>query len=173
MLTKYSKRPNFSVTLHRTPKQPANFASFTVPLWFSKLDLRDYLFHAYDVRINSVRSYVKLQRVQQGKDIFVHGERYAKPQYKRWHRPPSVKRMTVELERPFVWPEAPEDLSEWNQDQVRMGQDMQKEMQRKSMPTGDTVINKERREAMRDQAKALLEGKAQWKPTENRFSARP
>jgi len=163
-------RPNFHITLHRTPKQPPNFASFTVPLWFSKLDLRDYLFHAYNVRIQGVRSYVKLQRVTQGKPFKVGTEDYSRPQYKRWHRPPSIKKMTVELERPFVWPEPLEDMSKFNQEQVQDYNKETKEMQSRQAPTGDTVVNEERRVSMREQAKALLEGKAKWKPVEQNFS---
>lgn len=163
-------RPNFHITLHRTPRQPPNFASFTVPLWFSKMDIRDYLFHAYNVRIQGVRSYVKLQRVTQGKPFKVGTEDYSRPQYKRWHRPPSIKRMTVELERPFVWPEPLEDMSKFNQDQVQKYNDETKEMQEKMAPTGDTVVNEQRRVKMREQAKALLEGKAKWKPVDQKFS---
>jgi large subunit ribosomal protein L23 len=163
-------RPNFHVTLHRTPNQPANFASFTVPLWFSKLDLRDYLFHAYNVRINGVRSYVKLQRVTQGKPFMVDGNAYARPQYKRWHRPPSIKKMTVELERPFVWPEVPLDMSDFNQKQVQNYNEETKAIQEKQGSLGDTMINEERRLSMREQAKALLEGKAKWKPVDQKFA---
>ncbi|KAM0717368.1 hypothetical protein Q7P37_007220 [Cladosporium fusiforme] len=161
-----TRKPNFSITLHRTPKQPANYASFTVPLWFSKLDLRDYLYHAYNVRINSVRSYVKLQRITQGKEFKTHptDEGYVRPQYKRWHRPPSIKHMTVELEEPFQWPKAPEEFTDFNQDQNQAYNEQTKEMQAKSGSTGDTLVNEDRRIAMREQAKALLEGKAKWKP---------
>lgn len=141
-----------------------------MPLWFSKLDLRDYLFHAYNVRIQGVRSYVKLQRVTQGKPLTVGTEDYSRPQYKRWHRPPSIKRMTVELERPFVWPEPLEDMSKFNQEQVQKYNDETKEMQEKLAPTGDTLINEERRLSMKEQAKALLEGKAKWKPVDQKFS---
>lgn len=158
------KRPNFHVTLHRTPTAPPNLASFTVPLWFSKLDLRDYLFHAYDVRVNSVRSYVKLQRIRQGKPYLLNGKEYPRPQYKRWHRPPSIKRMTVELERPFVWPEPLEDMAAFAKGRMEGVEEASRQMQEKAAPTGDTVINEDRRKSMREQAKALLEGKAKWKP---------
>jgi len=134
------------------------------------MDLRDYLFHAYSVRIHGVRSYVKLQRVVQGKPHTVGGEDYKRAQYKRWHRPPSIKKMTVELERPFVWPEPLEDMSSFNQDQVQKYNEETKGMQEKQSPTGDTVINEERRISMREQAKALLEGKAKWKPVDQKFS---
>jgi len=141
-----------------------------VPLWFSKLDLRDYLYNAYNVRIHGVRSYVKLQRITHGKPFKVDGEPYSRPQNRRWHRPPSIKRMTVELERPFVWPEPIEDYSAFNQDQVFSYQEETRKMQDKQAPTGDTIVNEERRISMREQAKALLEGKAKWKPVGNGFS---
>ena len=72
--------------------------------------------------------------------------------------------MTVELEDPFVWPEEVEDFSEWNQKEVRAGEKEQKAYQEKNSGMGDTVVNKERRESMREQAKALLEGRERWRP---------
>lgn len=32
-----------------------------------------------------------------------------RPMSRRWYRGPSIKKMTVEMDRPFVWPEDPED----------------------------------------------------------------
>ena len=78
--------------------------------------------------------------------------------------------MTVELERPFVWPEQLEDMSAFNQDQVQNYEAETKKMQEQRSPTGDTMVNEDRRVAMREQAKALLEGRAQWKPVEQKFS---
>lgn len=78
--------------------------------------------------------------------------------------------MTVELERPFVWPAPLEDMAAFNQDQVQNYNQETKEMQEKQSPTGDTLINEDRRVAMREQAKALLEGKKQWKPVDQKFS---
>lgn len=77
--------------------------------------------------------------------------------------------MTVELARPFVWPEEPEDLGEWNAESVKGASKEQRAMQEKSAPTSDTLTNDERRERMKEQAKALLEGKAKWKPPAQRF----
>lgn len=161
----FRDRPSFSITLHRTRRLPANNATFTVPLWFSKLDLRDYLYHAYNVRILSVRSYIKLQRIRSGAPSYIPGEEYPRPTPRRWHRPKSHKRMTVELERPFVWPEEPteEDYEKFNKKQVNMYKKETEKFQERLSPTKDTVINTERRESMREQAKALLEGRAKWK----------
>ena len=86
----------------RTPWLPPRFASFYVPLNFTKLDIRDYLKRAYGVKILSVRSVVEQQRVtRRNRDGFSFG---------RWRRPLSKKKMTVELVEPFVWPDPPEDF---------------------------------------------------------------
>jgi len=95
-----SLRPDFVITFLRTPNLPPTFAKFVVPLTFNKLDLRDYLFHAYGVTVLRVRSYVEQQKVQsKGKAA------------RRWYRPRAVKKMTVEMDKPFVWPEEPTDFS--------------------------------------------------------------
>ena len=71
--------------------------------------------------------------------------------------------MTVELERPFVWPDPPEDFSEWNKEEVEMGE-KENDARRASMqPNADTLVNKERRKTMREQAQALLDGKEKWR----------
>ena len=75
-----------------------------MPLNLNKLDLRDYLWNVYDIRVNSVRSYIQLQKMRQDKP----GAK--RPSPRKWYRPRSIKRMTVEMEQPFVWPEEPKDL---------------------------------------------------------------
>lgn len=72
--------------------------------------------------------------------------------------------MTVELARPFVWPEEPEDgHKEWNLKELAESDKEQEAFQEKLGSQKDTVVNEERRRRMREQAKALLEGKATWK----------
>ncbi|KAK3638636.1 mitochondrial 54S ribosomal protein YmL41 [Elasticomyces elasticus] len=153
--------PNFTVCLKHTPSQPPTSASFLVPLWFSKLDLRDYLHNVYSLAIGpTIRSYVQQSRIRQGqvKDP-------ARPQYKRWHRPRATKRMTVELERPFVWPAEPEDFKPWNKEENKMADQEQSAMQERLGGTKDALtIPTERRVKMREQAKALLEGRERWRP---------
>ena len=100
-----SLRPNFEITLLRNPKLPPNFASFIVPLNFNKLDLRDYLWNGYGVYVKGVRSYVQMQKIVQSNPK----EQKARP--RNWFRPRSIKKMMVEMDKPFVWPEVPEDLS--------------------------------------------------------------
>lgn len=99
-----SRRPNFIVTLVRTPKQPPNFASFIVPLNLNKFDLRDYLYNGYGVRVKNVRSFIQQQKVRQDKPSA------QRPAQRKWFRPRSIKKMMVELERPFDWPEVPQDF---------------------------------------------------------------
>lgn len=152
------RSPNITVALMRTPALGPNYAKFHVPLWFSKLDLRDYLYHVYNVRITGVRSYVKQQRVEMEK---VHG----RIKVNRWHRPRAKKFMTVELERPFVWPAEPEDLSAWNKDEMEASRELNEKMSELMGPRKDTMINEDRRKSMREQARALLEGRVRWKPS--------
>lgn len=159
-----TRRPNVGITLLRTENLGAQYARFQVPLHFSKLDLRDYLWHVYNVGINSVRSYVKQSRVVAGKP------KYPLPTVRRWHRPKATKFMTVELQRPFVWPEEPEDYQEWNQKEVEGSSEEQEKANEEQMPSAGTKAPEERMESMREQAKALLEGKAKWKaPVRSRY----
>ena len=73
-LSHYS-RPNFTLTLLRTPFAPPNYATFLTPLHLNKLDLKDYLYNLYGVQVLSVRSYVQQARVRQDKP----GARLPKP----------------------------------------------------------------------------------------------
>lgn len=101
-------RPNFVITLTRPhPSQSPSFANFIVPLNLHKLDLRDYLWNAYGVRVLGVRSYIQQQKVTNAHP----GARGTTSN--TWYRPRSIKKMMVELERPFVWPEEPEDYSRY------------------------------------------------------------
>jgi len=45
-----------------------------------------------------------MQKIQQDKT----GAQRPKP--RKWFRPKSIKKMMVEMERPFVWPEEPKDF---------------------------------------------------------------
>jgi hypothetical protein len=100
-------RPNFVLTLIRTPNLPPTFATFIVPLNFNKLDLRDYLYNGYNIRVNAVRSYIQQQKLRQDKPGAM------RPSPRKWFRPRSIKKMTVEMEQPFVWPEEPKDFEQF------------------------------------------------------------
>ena len=128
-----------------------------MPLNLNKLDLKDYLYHAYSVRVLSVRSYVQQQRVRQDKPSA------KKPSPRRWFRPRSIKKMTVEMDRGFAWPDEPEDYSAWDKktfDAVREAQ----EKEREGLGREGALEPTEMREAMAEQAKRLLRGEERWKP---------
>ncbi|QIW99348.1 hypothetical protein AMS68_004866 [Peltaster fructicola] len=135
--------PDFSITLHRRSHLGPRHATFTVPLWFSKLDLRDYLFHAYDP------SYLK--------------EDYAVPT-RRYYRPQSIKRMTVELESPFEWPEPPKDLDPWQEKYSKAMKAEQDKEDKRRGPQKDLVVDEDHAAAMREQALELLKGTKTWQP---------
>ncbi|PQE06718.1 hypothetical protein CJF30_00008599 [Rutstroemia sp. NJR-2017a BBW] len=152
--------PNFTLTLIRTPNLPPSFASFIVPLNLNKLDLRDYLYNAYGIEVRGVRSYIQQQKLTQGKPS-------AQRQVPRqWHRPRSIKRMTVEMVKPFVWPEEPKDLSEWDQEQWKKRQEMETRMRESFQPDARQKPTNERL-SIAQQAKALLQGEDEWKPSED------
>jgi large subunit ribosomal protein L23 len=79
-------RPNAK----HTPYQ----AKFIVPKSFNKLDLRDYLYHIYGLRVLNVTS-----ALMPGKFI-----RSMPAPYGSRYRDSQIKKMTVDLIDPFVWP---------------------------------------------------------------------
>jgi len=101
LLTPY-ERPSFKLSLMRTPHLPPDVAQFVVPLSINKLDLRDYLHNAYNIEVLNVRSFITQQRIERHKPGF---------QTSRYYRPKSIKKMTVQLLKPFLYPEEPQDLS--------------------------------------------------------------
>ncbi|KAI0150394.1 ribosomal protein L23-domain-containing protein [Xylariaceae sp. FL1272] len=113
--------PAHTITFVRPkPKQPANWATFKVPMKFNKLDMRDYLLHAYNVPVTAVRSQVKAQAIRHSNITGRKG------------RKPSIKTMTVELKEPFVWPEPPtqEEMSAWVSPTAKMHAEQSKEQYR-------------------------------------------
>lgn len=85
-------RPNAK----HTPYQ----AKFLVPRNFNKMDLRDYLWHVYGLRALNVT--VQLLHARFVRGMTDHA-RYRAPQYKK---------MTIDMEEPFVWPALPDGVVE-------------------------------------------------------------
>lgn len=83
-------RPNAK----HTPYQ----AKFLVPRNFNKMDLRDYLWHVYGLRALNVTVQLLHARFTRGNDDHAR------------HRGPQYKKMTIDMEEPFVWPALPESL---------------------------------------------------------------
>lgn len=107
-LTVQSPRPDFVITLIRTPDRAPKYASFWVPLWFNKLDFKSYLKNVYNVDVLHVRSYVQQQAVRRSErqlGTAING------QNGKLFRPQARKKMIVELVDPFVYPDEEEDLT--------------------------------------------------------------
>jgi large subunit ribosomal protein L23 len=135
---------------------PARFATFIVPLNLNKLDIKDYLYHAYNIQTRSIRSFVQQSKVRQDKP----GAKI--PKQKRWYRPRAIKKMTVEMTKPFVWPEVPEDLSPWDKKRFDAVKKLQEEDKDSRSPNAVLKPSTERT-SIAEQARRLLEGKDQWK----------
>lgn len=81
------------VLLRPSAKHTPYQAKFAVPRYFNKLDLRDYLYHVYGLRALSVTTQLLWSRWTR--------DNIMKPRY----RTTQTKKMTVEMEDPFLWPE--------------------------------------------------------------------
>ncbi|EKD17452.1 mitochondrial 54S ribosomal protein uL23m [Drepanopeziza brunnea f. sp. 'multigermtubi'] len=153
--TKEIYLPNFTLTLLRTPELPPTTASFEVPLNLNKLDIRDYLWNVYGVQVLGVRSYIQQQKVRQDKP---GAQRVAQ---RKWYRPRAIKRMLVEMEKPFVWPAEPENFDPWDKktfDAAKKDREQTSEVynpEYRLKPARD-------RESIAEQAKSLLKGETTW-----------
>ncbi|KAF2120624.1 hypothetical protein BDV96DRAFT_641288 [Lophiotrema nucula] len=137
--------PKFTIALLRTPWLSPYHAQFRVPLQIAKPDLRDYLFHLYNIRAFNIRSYIKQAPVR---------DHQSAP--RQMFREESTKYMTIEMEEPFVWPEEPtqEELDEeWGQSERKR----QDEAAGRSVAGGGEKEEKLRKaEALRKQAETVL-----------------
>lgn len=89
-------RPNAK----HTPYQ----AKFIVPKGFNRFDLRDYLYHVYGLRaFNITTQLLHAPYTRTGNAV----ARY---------RTGQIKKMTIDMLEPFVWPEEPENKDAWNVD---------------------------------------------------------
>jgi large subunit ribosomal protein L23 len=122
--------PKFTIALKRSRHLSPYHARFLVPLDFSKYDLRDYLYHAYNVKCFNIRSYVKQMAVRDTRE-----------QQRHFFRPDSKKYMTVEMEEPFVWPELP-NLEPW-------GITERKKEEKEALSNNGVVDKKEQRDSAR------------------------
>ncbi|KAF1989262.1 hypothetical protein K402DRAFT_326626 [Aulographum hederae CBS 113979] len=159
--------PNQVVTLLYTPHLPATQAKFIVPLNMNKLDIRDYLWHAYGVNTISVRAFVQQSKVQQDKNGV------DQPRARQWHRPRAIKKMTVELEKPFIWPEVPENFEQWDKETYdaanrEQEQRMEQANEGPSLPEAVKTLRAEARnvfsEAMKSREEADRKKKAANRP---------
>ncbi|KAH3688250.1 hypothetical protein WICPIJ_000775 [Wickerhamomyces pijperi] len=87
-------RPNAK----HTPYQ----AKFIVPKSFNRMDLRDYLYHVYGLRAFNITT--QLQHAKFSRE----GNAVAR------YRTGQIKKMTIEMTEPFIWPEEPKNKNPWN-----------------------------------------------------------
>ncbi|KAF1956383.1 hypothetical protein CC80DRAFT_446267 [Byssothecium circinans] len=135
--------PKFTIALVRTPFLSPYHARFLVPLNFSKYDLRDYLYHVYNIKTHNIRSFVKQMPVRDTRELPRH-----------WFREPSKKYMTVEMEMPFVWPADPKSWEPWG---VADNESRVKQAMRNYGALSDEDRRAEAR-GIREQAMAFLKG---------------
>lgn len=72
-------------------------ARFLVPRNFNKLDLRDYLWHVYGLRALNVTVQLMPAKWLRGQNEYAR------------HRARQLKKMTIDMEEPFVWPDLREE----------------------------------------------------------------
>ncbi|CAK7895022.1 54S ribosomal protein L41, mitochondrial [[Candida] anglica] len=92
------------VLLRPNAKHTPYQAKFLVPRNFNRMDLRDYLWNVYGLRALNVT-------VQ----LLYRGWRRGNNDYARY-RGPQFKKMTIDMEDPFVWPELPQGMIEKNRE---------------------------------------------------------
>ncbi|KAF4126539.1 large subunit ribosomal protein L23 [Geosmithia morbida] len=150
--------PDHVITFLRKEHLPPNEACFQVPLRWTKFDLRDYLWNLYGVEVRKVRSYVKELPLAQ---------RAGLPN--SWYRPQSKKIMTVELAKPFQWPELPDNKRPWNKEMWDMRQELMEErqqanvdFQRGNIPLESSKPESRDRKELRELAKKMLSGEIAW-----------
>lgn len=141
-----ARSPNFTIALVRTRSQSPYYAKFKVPLNFSKFDLRDYLYHAYNVTAVSVRSAIKQQPVQ-----------WNNMRREKLVRPEAEKYMTVEMTQPFVWPEEPENFEPWAKESKEKSDERRDLDLGRPEAVAEARVNE--REKYREHARDLLLGK--------------
>ncbi|KAE9972914.1 hypothetical protein BLS_002169 [Venturia inaequalis] len=148
--------PKFTVTFVRSPALPPTFAKFIVPLNLNKLDIRDYLFHAYNVRVTKVRSFITQSKVE----VNEKGQKY---------RRRGKKTMTVEMTEPFIWPEEPENFEifdkETQEAAAKYNERASRHLNLNKFQLQLDAPAREHRKTLKEQAKALLSGKEKWEPT--------
>ncbi|KAJ9496535.1 mitochondrial 54S ribosomal protein YmL41 [Exophiala xenobiotica] len=158
--------PKDTVVLMRTPHLSPNYAAFDVPRHFSKLDLKAYLKNVYNVDVLHIRSVVVQQKVDRKQPVsqYTQGPLY---------RPASIKKMTVQLAKPFVYPEEIKDLDPWERDDFWTAMKAEFARQRMRSSWGTTKPNVEHRKSIAQQAQDLLKGKTKWAPTWQALDDKP
>ena len=135
-----------------------NEAQFHVPITFTKLDMRDYLWNLYGVEAVKVRSRV------QGTPITRNTNKS-----NGVYRPMFNKYMVVTLREPFRYPSKPRNEEAFAHTTWKMRKEMrdQQHEQQESFRDGKPPAWSEKdvtkqRKALREHAQRLLDGKEEW-----------
>ncbi|KEY74280.1 hypothetical protein S7711_00438 [Stachybotrys chartarum IBT 7711] len=150
--------PNHVITFLHKPNLPPHEACFKVPLRFTKFDIRDYLWNLYNVEVTKVRSLVQQQALAR-----------RHPGTRSVYRPRPLKFMTVELAKPFQWPEAPSNLEPWGNElwktREELGEKQQEEQidraRFKGVMKSQQPLSNERKK-LAELAKQMIKGEVKW-----------
>ncbi|EPE08668.1 mitochondrial ribosomal protein [Ophiostoma piceae UAMH 11346] len=180
--------PNHIITM-LPPKKIFSpyFATFQVPLRFNKFDLRDYLHNVYSVEVRNVRSWITPQAPRRR-----YADKSGDPIDTKfvaafgrgpWYRPQPIKRMMVELVKPFAYPKPPpiptdkqlgtddDPRKPWDYDIHRRVKSQEKEAERsqrrRALEKKFDLQSEQRyvpafRVALARQARELVIGKRKW-----------
>lgn len=129
-----------------------------MPLRFTKFDIRDYLWNLYNVEVTKVRSLVQQQALAR-----------RHPGTRSVYRPRPLKFMTVELAKPFQWPEAPSNLEPWGHElwktREELGEKQQEEQidraRFKGVMKSQQPLSNERKK-LAELAKQMIKGEVKW-----------
>lgn len=123
----------------------------------NKLDLKDYLYNLYAVETLHVRSYI------------IHGKVGRDARTNRLFRKSQKKKMTIEMKPGdnFVWPDAPADLAPWDKSLLDATRKEKEGLREGFSEQGQRLgeVPGGEKKSVREQARALLEGKARWRPS--------
>ena len=133
-------------------------AEFLVPLNINKLDLKDYLFHAYGIPALAIRSSIQQQQVRRRDGM-------SGP----WYRPRSTKRMIVEMDAsyrggPFVWPAEETNFEAWDKQLFEDGEKSRSDTSADRQQYGRGPLPKPL-ESVTEQVKQFTEKRQVWKPS--------
>ncbi|KAG5518741.1 hypothetical protein PMAC_002710 [Pneumocystis sp. 'macacae'] len=111
--------PNIVFTLLRNHRLLPTQAVFKVPISVNKFDVRDYLFHLYKIQVIRVRSMVYYRKRIRSKDYL-----------RTIKRTSAFKKVIVDMKEPFIYPEPPEDLDQWNKRKRRLEPEAWKQLRK-------------------------------------------
>ena len=99
------------------------------------------------------------------RSFVAQGKVVREPRTGRLSRESPRKKMTVEMERAFVWPEVPGDLAPWRKEEGERGEEAREMQRRRLRPDERHRLEPEDAQGVRERARKLLGGKVRWRPS--------